>query len=389
MSQPVIAASPSRLASLDVFRGFVIAAMILVTDPGSSRYKYHQLGHALWTSPTCTDMIAPAFLFMVGMAIPFSFATRLKADAGRAAIAWKVFRRTVLLFLLGMALNDLPAPHWHTLHINGILQLVARCYFFGAMLYLLLLPTSTARRASTIALVGTGILILYWMLLKLVPVPGFGTGNFGMIGNLPAYVDRTVLGVNHMGRYYSVPGYGVAFDPNGLLLTISATFSTLAGILAGMALRSRYTAMRTLAILAASGAVMMALGLALHPWTPMIKNIWTSTYALFSTGVSLLAFAFLYWLIDIRRWRRGITPFLVLGTNAILAFSLSTILSRLLASHFLQHGVRTSARQWMFDHVLRPVLPPYVASLAYAVLIVAVNIALVYPLYRRRIFLKI
>jgi predicted acyltransferase len=378
-----------RLLSLDVFRGFVIASMILVTDPGTYKYKYHQLGHALWTHPTCTDMIAPAFLFMVGVAIPFSFTSSTKRGVSRAALFWRICRRSVLLTLLGLALNELPVFRWHTLHYNGILQLVGRCYFISAMLYLALLYAEPRRRAAIIAVVAFGSLALYAALLKFVPVPGYGVGDFGMIGNLPAYVDRALLGVNHMGAYYRVPGYGVAFDPNGLLITVSASFSTLIGVLAGVISSSEKSARWKLVGFVGAGTFLLFLGLALNPWTPMIKNIWTATYALFSTGVSLLAFYVVYWIIDLRRFRRGLTPLLILGTNAILAFSLSTVVTRLLGIHFLQNDSITSPHQWMFDHVFLPWLPPYVASLTYALLIVVFNILLVYPFYRKRIFLRL
>jgi predicted acyltransferase len=380
---------PERLVSLDVFRGVVIAAMILVTDNGSSKFRYRQLGHAVWTNPTFTDMIAPAFLFMVGVAIPYSFASRGMRGISRGAIAWSIARRSVLLFLLGIALNELPVIRWQTLHYNGILQLVARCYFLGAMLYLALQRARPPMRAAVVAAVAFLFVAIYAALLKYYPVPGYGAGRFDMFGNLAAYVDRTVVGVKHMGMYYVVPGRGVSFDPNGLLLTIPAVFSTLAGILAGMMLKSSATERRRLLGMVGTGVLLTIAGYALDGWTPMIKNIWTSTYALFATGVSLLTFAAIYLVIDVQRWRRGLAPVLILGTNAILAFAVSTILTRALTNHLIKTSARVAPRQWMFDHLFGTWLPPYAASLAYAVAIVGINILLVYPFYRKRIFLKL
>jgi predicted acyltransferase len=373
----------TRLVSLDVFRGLVIAGMILVTDPGTYSHTFHQLRHAEWMGATATDMIFPAFLFMVGVAIPFSFASRTQEGATRIALILRILRRSVTLFVLGLAVNGFPFYDWHTLRIPGILQRIAICYLVCALLYLF------CKRATLLAAIAFATLAIYWAILKFAPVPGIGAGQLDSYGNFPAYVDRAVFGINHLWAYGLTPGRGVTYDPEGILSTIPALFTTLAGILAGDWLRTDKPDRTKAFGLALPGIALILIGLALSPLLPLNKRILTPTFALFSTGVALTVFAAIYVLVDLYRLRRGLTPFLILGTNAILAFVLSSILTTLLALNFIADGIRTSAHSWANDHLFAPWLTPNLASLAYACAIVALNTLLVYPLYRKRVFLKL
>jgi predicted acyltransferase len=366
----------SRLLSLDVFRGTVIAGMILVTDPGTYTYTWHQLRHAEWNGATATDMIFPAFLFMAGLAIPFS----------RKKTPLRIIRRSITLFFLGLAINGFPDYVWNTLRLPGILQRIAVCYMLCSFLYLLV--RERRRRDRTILFISISIALLagYWAMLKLV-----GGGHLDPYGALPAIVDRAVFGANHLWQWGIRTNGNITYDPEGLLSTIPALVPTLAGMAVGgliLPLRTAPSrAVRTIALrLLLAGAGLVVIGLALSPYLPMNKLIFTSTFALFSTGVSLLVFGLLYLWIDGYGFRWGITPALILGTNAILAFAVSSIITILLDRI---HISGMSLHAYLYHNLFAPWLPPTAGSHSYAMAIVALNIALLYPLYRRRIFLRL
>ena len=383
------AAQPSnRLLSLDVFRGLVIAAMILVTDPGTYAHTFHQLRHADWDGATATDMIFPAFLFMVGVAIPFSFASRTDKHATPSALMLRIVRRSVVLFIFGLAVNGFYQYHWQTLRIPGILQRIAICYLICATIFLIVQHAS--KRAAILLALAFATLALYWVTLKFAPVPGLGAGHLDSYANFPAYVDRSVFGINHLWAYGTTPGRGVTYDSEGILSTIPALFTMLIGILAGNWVRkppARPNTKIALGLLL-PGAALAVAGLALSSLMPLNKRILTPTFALFSTGIVLIVFAILYFAVDVRQLRRGLTLLLVLGTNAIFAFVLSSVLTTLLAVHFVENGQAQSPHGWANDHLFTPWLTPNLASLAYTLVVVTLNIALVYPLYRKRIFLR-
>jgi predicted acyltransferase len=380
-----------RLVSLDVFRGMVIAAMILVTDPGTYTHTWHQLRHAEWNGATATDMIFPAFLFMVGLAIPFSLSSRAESGTTRRRTALRIIRRSITLFLLGLALNGFPDYVWNTLRIPGILQRIAVCYALCGFLYLSV--RERRQRDRTIVFVSISIVLLatYWAMLKLIEVLGVGRGHLDPYGALPAVVDRAVFGANHLWQWGIRTNGNITYDPEGLLSTIPAVVPTLVGMLVGEWIQlfrtASSTAVRTLGSkLLLLGAGLIVTGLASSPCLPINKPIFTSTFALYSTGVSVLVFGLLYLLVDGYGFRRGITPALILGTNAILAFVVSSIITAML-DRIRVSGINLHA--YLYRHMFAPWLPLTLGSHAYALAIVVVNIALLWPLYHRRIFLRL
>lgn len=379
---------PERLVSLDVYRGLTIAGMILVTDPGTYSAVYWPLLHASWNGWTPTDMIFPSFLFISGVAMTFSFVARTTRGETRPQLALHLFRRAALLIVIGLLLNGFPFFHLRTLRIPGILQRIALCYLIGGLLYLACGRKPIRTRVSILAAVIFAILAGYWALLKFFPVPGFGPGRLDSLGNLPAYIDRAVFGIDHMWAYGLTPGYGVTYDPEGLLSTFPALTLLLAGILAGEWLRTQSSPVRKALAILAVGIVLLLAGRLLDPFLPINKRLWTTTFALFSIGFSMIAFSVCYWVVDIRRWRWWTTPALTLGTNAIFTFVLSTIITSLF------DVIRVGSEQltlhaWGYSHLFLSWLSPVRASLAYALAIVGLNLAIVSVLYRRRIFLRI
>lgn len=267
----------SRLLSLDVFRGVVIAGMILVTDPGTYSAVYWPLRHAEWNGATPTDMIFPSFLVMVGMAMTLSFASRIARGGSRSRMFRHVLRRSAVLFVLGILVNGFPDYDLHTLRIPGILQRIAVCYLLGGSLYLLVseVGVGQGRRVVRAAAVG-GVLVAllagYWALLRWYPVPGFGAGRLDSLGNVAAYLDRWVFGVRHMWAYGLTPGYGVTFDPEGILSTLTALATLLMGVLAGEWMGTDGTRERKALVLVGAGAALAAIGYGLQPWLPLNRR---------------------------------------------------------------------------------------------------------------------
>ncbi len=388
----------ARLVSLDVYRGLTVAGMILVTDPGTYSAVYWPLLHAQWDNPTPTDMIFPSFLFIVGMALTLSFASRIERGFDRSKLAVHLLRRSAIIFVLGLVINGFPDYDWTNMRLPGILQRIAVCYLLGGLLYLVcdrpeILSDAARRRVGNriIAAVIAALLGVYWALLKLVLVPGFGSGNLDSRGNLAAYIDRAVFGTHHMWAYGTTAGYGVTFDPEGILSTLGALASLLIGVLAGEWMRSAHSSRRKIAGLVGCGAALLLTSWLLHPLLPINKKIWTSTFTLESSGVSLLAFALFYWIVDVKLWRRWTPPALVLGTNAILAFVLSTVITTLSDRIRMPDagGTPVTLNRWLYQHWFASWMVPVHASLGYAIMIVLLNIAILWPLYHRRVFLRV
>ncbi len=304
------ATAEGRLLSLDVLRGLVVAGMILVTDPGTYSHVYTQLTHAKWNDPTITDLIFPCFLVMVGISMTLSFSARLSRGATVRELVLHALRRSTLLIVLGMIVNGFPQYHLATIRIPGILQRIGICYLIVSLLYLAISRPTVTRRARQFAILSVclAVLVIYWLLLTVYPTPGFGPGHLDPLGNLAAVLDRAVFAQPHMFQWgIKTPGFGVTFDPEGILSTLGALGATLFGVLAGDELRNAHSRSRQCGAIAILGAILWLVSLLLNRWMPLNKQIYTPSFALWSAGLSLIAFAALFWLIDILRFRRGWT----------------------------------------------------------------------------------
>jgi predicted acyltransferase len=374
-------APAGRLRSLDLFRGATIAGMILVNNPGDRANAWAPLEHAAWHGWTPTDLVFPFFLFAVGVAIPLAFARRLEAAAGnRGPLYRQIVRRTAILLALGLLLNWFPfvGIDWSTVRLPGVLQRIALVYLLASLAYLHL--GTKARLALAV-----GLLSAYWLALELVPVPGYGAGDLSPAGNLVAYIDALVLGA-HVWRFAPGPA-----DPEGILSTVPAVVSALAGTFVGEWLRSGRELRDKLIGLFVYGNLLLAAGLALAGWMPLNKNLWTSTYVVFTTGFALVVLAVAYYFADLRGRDGWAAPFYVFGTNSIAAFVGSGLMARLLSLVRWggAGGETVTLKGWLYGGLFASWLPDQVASLAWALLFVAVWLALMDLLYRRKIFIKI
>jgi predicted acyltransferase len=369
-------ASSSRLVSLDVFRGATIAAMILVNNPGDEQAAYWPLKHAEWNGWTPTDLVFPFFLFIVGVAMAFSFSSRLDRGASKMMLFRHVLWRGFLLFGIGLVLNgalNLHLDHWR---VYGVLQRIAICYVVAAVFSLWTGPRTWI--ATTVA-----CLIGYWILMRYVPVPGFGIPGHDVPfldpnRNLAAWLDRKLL-AGHL--------YNGTRDPEGVLSTIPAVAKILLGLLTGSWLRSQQTARVKAQAMALAGMCFFAAGEWFSIWFPINKNLWTSSYVLLTTGLALLALALCYTLVDIRKWRAPvITFFLVFGMNAIAAYVLAEVMAIVL--YKLSAGDLT-AQEFIYQHVFAGLASSAIASLIYSIAFVLFCWAAMLALYREKRFLKI
>jgi len=369
---------PPRLEALDVLRGLTIAGMLVVNTPGTWDHVFPPLLHAEWNGWTYTDTIFPFFLFVVGVSMALSFGKRVESGAHRADLLRHVVQRATAIFAIGLVLNVLSFFLFHRAHVRipGVLQRIGVCYLAAGILYLVLGRRGLLPAAAV-------LLLFYWMLMVLVPVPGYGAGRLDVEGNLAAYVDRVVLG-SHTWK----PGW----DPEGPLSTLPAIASTLFGAMAGEALRSKTAGReRQIGALAAWGAVATTLGALWGTVFPINKNLWTSSYAVFMAGLASLALALCLWIVDVRGWKAWATPLRWLGSNALAIFTLS-----LLATLFLL-GIKTAGSDGkprsLYGTIYRSVFDrfpdPRIGSLLFALAFLAVFVALAGLLYRRKILLKV
>jgi predicted acyltransferase len=374
------AGKAARLPAIDLLRGLAVIGMILVAYAGDWEHRFTSLTHADWRGFAIADMIFPSFLFCVGAALPFSF--RHRAGDGQGALAANVVRRSLALVALGVFLNLLPAFDVGTVRLMGILQRIGLCYLVVGLYCVAVgrrtpegmeLPFAPMLAAAATIVIGYSALLLAW------PAPDCGRACFDSVHSLPAVVDRALFGVRHMWPYGLTNG-AVTYEPEGLVSTLGALVNVLAGVMASLALQRRREP-KTYVALAVAGLACLAAGFLLDPVVPVVKKIWTPSFALLSSGFSLLLFLAL---LRTRAW----TPVMVFGTNATLAFVGITLLDTLMQLPLL-NGTRASLHD-MAALVLGQLIPEArIASATYSVLLLALLGAGLWGLYRRRIFFKL
>lgn len=373
-----------RLVSLDVFRGITIMGMILVNNPGTWSAVYPQLLHAEWHGCTFTDLIFPFFLFIVGVAISYSLTKRKAQGGSMKSLYLNIVRRSIILFLLGLILNGFPFGllfghqfSWETFRIPGVLQRIAIVYLVAAFLFL---STSTKFQYWFTGI----ILILYTALMSFVPVPGIGYANFEPAKNLSAWIDQIILG-SHMWS-------GTKFwDPEGILSTLPAIGSAMLGIFTGNWLRKENDPKEKVIYLFIWANVLMVSGWVWSFWFPLNKNLWTSSYVLYTGGLALHFLAFCYWFIDVKKVNWWTKPFLVYGMNAITVFFLSGILGRImyLIKWTTEDGKVFTIKSYIYETFFLSWLEPINASLGFAIFYILFWLGLMWILYEKKIFIKV
>jgi predicted acyltransferase len=365
-----------RLLSLDVFRGMTVAAMILVNNPGSWGHVYSPLLHASWHGCTPTDLIFPFFLFSVGISIHLAYSGK-KSDGLTKNSFVKIGKRSLIIFLLGFFLSLYPYFNFETVRIPGVLQRIAVVFFFSALLYM----TTTWLTQLRIAIL---LLVGYYLVMTLIPVPGIGPANLEPTTNLAAWMDNWLL-AGHLWSQTKI------WDPEGILSTFPAIGTCIIGILTGHLFTSVKEVAHRTSWLFFTGSLLTVLGLAWGLVFPINKALWTSSYVLYTAGIGMQVLAVLHWLIDGLGYQKWSQPFSWYGLNAIVVFVGSGFLAETLITIRINRADGTEISVWSLIHekLFASWMAPINASLAFALMWVTLFGILLYFMYRKKIFIKI
>lgn len=359
-----------RLISLDALRGFTIAAMITVNFPGNDQQVYHPLQHTHWNGLSFTDLIAPFFLFVVGVSIAFAYSRRLADGTPPSALYSKIIIRSVKIFAVGMFLNLLPDFDISDVRWTGTLHRIAIVFLVCALLYL---HTTWKQQAW----IGLGILVAYWLAMTLIPTPGYGTPMLEPGMNLAAWVDQQWL-----------PGkmWQGTWDPEGILSTFPSIVTGITGMLAGRLLLGKSTPNEKVNYLMALGLVSAAVGYLWGLTFPVNENLWTSSFVMVTSGLAALVLGAMYFAVDILGRRRGTQVGVIFGANAITVYVLADILALLF--YGLPIGDKT-LNEVAVQGMVGVGVAPKLASMVYALFFTAVNFLPAWWLYRKKIFIKL
>jgi predicted acyltransferase len=400
----------NRYVALDVLRGMTVAGMILVNNPGTWGHIYPPLRHAAWAGCTPTDLVFPFFLFVVGAAMAFSFA-KYNEGLNKTSVV-KLVKRGILIFLVGLGLNAFPfypmSPnpdlsfwenfvyHWQHVRIVGVLQRIAMCYILGGFVALWL-------KSAKKIVISMGVLMgLHWLILFLIgdhsaPLVNGAAGSFSLAGQNADVIDLAIFGENHIYK-----GFGIPFDPEGLLGMLSGACTVLLGYLIGNKIRNTESKIDVVAQLYTIGMLCLAGGLVWSLCYPIIKALWTGSYVLYAGGWSILMLAFFIYLIDVKGKEKIFTPFKAMGMNPLFAFVMAGLFAKILGRMIKWTSVVTladgtvkektwSALSWFYNNVCVAIVGESneLSSLIYALVYVAVFTAMAMFLYKKKIVIKL
>jgi len=363
-----------RLMALDVLRGLTIALMILVNTPGSWSYVYSPLLHAKWHGCTPTDLVFPFFLFIVGVSMWYAFK---KFDKGITKPALlKVLKRFSIMFLLGLLLNAFPKFDLENLRFMGVLQRIAVAYLIGALFCMQF-------SFKQLLYIFGALLVGYWGILQISVEPDV----YSLTDNLVRKVDLFLLGENHMYK-----GFGIPFDPEGLLSCIPSVATVLLGYFSGRLITGVSDVMTAIKSLVIYGSLAVAMGTVWSYWFPINKALWTSTYVLYTGGLAMLFLAFLLFLIDVKSVKKWATPFIHFGTNPLFIFVFSGLFAKALiylVSISNSLGEVETGYAYLYNHVFVPIGGNMNGSLLFAITHIIMYWFITYVMYKRKIFIKI
>jgi predicted acyltransferase len=359
-----------RLQSLDALRGFtmfwiigggaLIHSLAQATDWQIFNWFSNQLNHVEWNGFHFLDLIFPLFMFVSGVAIPFSLGRKLKQGVTRKKLLAKVAKRAIILVLFGIIYNNKVSFDFANLRYASVLGQIGVAYFIAALIYLYSNPRG--QLIWVVAILG-GI----WALMALVPVPGFGAGVLTPEGNLSGYIDRLLLPGATYREYY---------DPQGVLLMISAASITLMGAITGeLLLNEKYSAKRKTSIMAISGVILVGLSIVWNIWYPINKEIWSSSFDVLTIGLSLLAVSLFYFVIDVKGYSKWSFPLVWIGMNPITIYMAYRMINFKYSSEFILSGVMSVTGGFSEVILILGVL--------------GLEFILLYFLYKRRIFLRV
>ena len=367
-----------RLLSLDVFRGLTVAAMILVNNPGDWGHIYSPFEHSAWNGCSMADLIFPFFLFIVGVSIVYALETKKADPAQHGKLVRGILRRAFILLFLGLLFSGFPYYNLDTIRIPGVLARISLVYGICGLIYVY-----TSRRSQLY--IFWAILVIYYLLMTVVPVPGLGYATLDAKTNLGAWLDRALLGEAHLWKE------SVVWDPEGILGTLPSVATGLLGILTGTWLRrpDRDDATKV-AWLFSAGTLAITAGLVWGLAFPINKSLWTSSYVLYTGGWACLVLALFYWIIDVQGYKRFTAPFVAYGVNAIVVYFFSQLMARSMNMYKVTlAGQQVSFKDSIYRSYFQSWLSPYAASLAFGMSLVLFWFCILWVLYRRKIIIKV
>ncbi|MCX6334985.1 MAG: hypothetical protein NT092_11890 [Bacteroidia bacterium] len=370
-----MAKNSTRLVSLDIFRGLTVAFMIIVNTPGSWDYVYAPLRHAKWHGCTPTDLVFPFFLFIVGVSLWYSM-KKYGNEINTGSII-RILRRTLAIFALGLFLAIFPrfVRDYSTLRIMGVLQRIALAYLFGSLLCL-----TVKRNYLWIAI--AVILIAYWAIIGFLG----GADPYSLEGNFAAKVDAAILGTNHLYK-----GFGIPFDPEGLLSTLPAICTVLIGYYIGEVIGSAEADAKTVLKLVLFGIASTGLGIFWGLFFPINKALWTSSYVLYTAGLGMIVLALIYLIADVGKLQKWGMPFLVFGTNTIFSYFLAGVWTRMMlyVIKIPSGDTKITFYTWFYEKVCVPVAGNMNGSLMFAIIQVLLIWLISFILYRKKVFIRL
>lgn len=363
-----------RLMALDVMRGLTIALMIMVNTPGSWSYVYPPLLHAKWNGCTPTDLVFPFFLFIVGVSMWFSFK---KFDKGITKKSlYKVLKRFAIMFILGVFLNGFPNFDFENLRYLGVLQRIAIAYLIGALLCMQF-------NYKQIFIAFGLLLIGYWGLLYF----SVSEGPYELSTNIVRKIDLLLFGENHL--YH---GFGIPFDPEGLISAIPSVGTLLIGYFTGRLIERSENTIEAIKKLIAFGAVATFIGWIWNFTFPINKALWTSSYVLYTGGLAMVFLASLLWVIDVKSIKKWANPFIHFGTNPLAIYMFSGIYVSAIIYLIdipIASGEVLNGYDYLYSQVFVPIAGNMNGSLLFAITHIIFFWLITYALYKKKIFIKI
>jgi len=380
---PPSAARKERLLSLDIFRGLTLMAMVLVNMPGDESHTYAPISHVHWNGWTIADLIFPFFIFIVGVAMPYSFAGRLARGDSKGKLIRHIVVRSAVLLVVGIfmtwyynVMSGFPEHHLSNIRIFGAIQRIGLCYLFAATLYLFVKPRGLATLSAV-------ILVAYFVLLKFIPPPGHATVVLEKQGNWVQWVDLHLM-----------PGHlwHDNWEPKGFLGTLPAIANMLIGVLTGLFLRSARPAMEKVRSFLVAGMVGIVLGLIWSIWIPINQNLWTSSLVLFMCGMAIVILGCCYYVADVKKIKWWTKPFVVVGSNSLFLWVVAGTTDSLTnPEHIKIHlaNGQTAPLPLVVSHFFAQWIGPTNGSELWGALWLLLWLGILTVMYNKKIFVKI
>lgn len=359
-----------RLLSLDAFRGFTIALMIVVNTPGSWSHVYAPLLHAEWDGITPTDLVFPFFLFIIGVSVVLAFSKRLDSGTNRKDLYKKILIRSVKIFAVGIFLNLFYKFDFGNLRVAGVLQRIAIVFFVCSVLYLNF-------NWKNLAKIGAVVLVLYWFVMAFVPVPGIGEPSLAPGENIAAWIDSLFL----PGRMWQG-----TWDPEGLFSTLPAIVTGITGMLAGILIVGHMVLDRKIIWLFVLGFLSFIAGGMWDWFFPINKNIWTSSFVLYTSGAAAMTLATCIFIVDVLKIESWTRTGRIFGANAITVYVFAGMLPKLLGLIKISDHTFNA---FIMNTLTGIGIEAKLVSFLYSILFVMICYIPAYVLYKKKIFIKL